>query len=220
MIETLLTLLLMDAPVVPARFDWNAVAALATVALAFIGIVAALAAMRTLRAIEQQTGVLQESISVARASANAAEKSANALINIERAWVEVHLEGGHGQKPQIILGTDATGGTSVSANIAFTCTNFGKTPAWITTKQIGMIVLSNQTAAPDKIPEVHDFPFIGPELVAAGKTLEHSGMLHCEGHITVDHPGLIYLSIRDLTMEPGTHRILTGSKRTTCGNAF
>jgi hypothetical protein len=76
--------------------DWwaritNALIALGTLALAVIGIVAACAAIRTLRAIERQTGELQESVSVARTSAAAAKASADALIASERAWVNVEL---------------------------------------------------------------------------------------------------------------------------------
>jgi hypothetical protein len=76
--------------------DWwsripNGITAIATLALAVIGAVAAGAAIRTLQAIERQTGELQESVSVARTNAAAAKASADALIASERAWVNVEL---------------------------------------------------------------------------------------------------------------------------------
>jgi len=160
-----------------------------------------LAAIRTLASIKRQADIMEEQAIANRIVAEAARTSSEALIDIERAWVEVYLE--LGTEPHVIEGN---GRTTVS--LKFRCANFGKTPAWISTKQIGMTILSDPIAVPNEIPNVGDFALIGPELLEAGKDMPHSGDVTCEGKITGKQPGLIYgrVTYRDIFFK---HRTTT-----------
>ena len=109
----------------------NMITALATLALAVIGAITATAAIRTLRAIEGQTGELQESISVARTSATAAKASADALIASERAWIDVEFT------QYVTIGV---------VRYRLTAKNHGKTPAQIIAYDIWHGLLIEGTA--------------------------------------------------------------------------
>lgn len=137
-------------------------------------------------------------IKIAQDSADAAKASADALINIERAWIEVYLS--LGPEPSIIENTRAVDPVHTTVSLEFVCTNYGKTPAWINTKQIGMMILREHIAVPNIRPTETSFPLIGPELVAAGADLSHEGHVECEGRITKGHPALVYgeVSYRDI----------------------
>src|SRR5580700_2911735 len=126
----------------------------------------------------------------AQDAAEAAKASADALINIERAWIEVYLS--LGPDPSIMENTRADGPVYSTVSIQFMCTNYGKTPAWINTKQIGMMILREVIGVPNIVPTETHFPLLGPELVAAGSDLSHTGYVECEGRITKEHPGLVY----------------------------
>lgn len=107
------------------KTDWwaritNALIAIGTLALAVIGGIGARYVLRSLRAIEGQTGVLQESISVARTSATAAKNSADALVASERAWID----------------GDIVGNLNVFPTFEIRIENHGKTPAQLLTCHI------------------------------------------------------------------------------------
>ena len=67
---------------------FNFIVALGTTALAVIGYRAAEIAIRTLRAIEQQTTHAGTTAEAAKDSANAAKDGVNALLATERAWLD------------------------------------------------------------------------------------------------------------------------------------
>lgn len=164
--------------------------------LVIVGICGAFVALSSLKSIHHsavqvrnQTKLLEQSANAAKDAADAAKGSADALINIERAWIEVYL--GLGPIPHVVeQGEDRT-----SVSLEFNCTNFGKTPAWVITKQIGMILLPEAIAVPSELPSAGHFPLIGHELVAAGKELIHTGIVSCDGRITRAKPALIYGSV-------------------------
>jgi hypothetical protein len=124
---------------------------LPTVLLVFIGISGIWAALRTLRAIEQQNGELQESISVARTSATAAQASADALIAIERAWIDVNafVLPEPGWMPGTPLG-----------RIFMRAQNKGRTPAQFVSGTIQLAFVDTPDDLPN--PPVYNRPFISP----------------------------------------------------------
>jgi hypothetical protein len=176
--------------------------------LVIVGICGAFIAISTLKSIHhsavqvrKQTELLKESANAAKDAADAAKESADALINIERAWIEVYLQ--LGPTPHVVTHQSA-GENQTSVSLEFNCTNFGKTPAWVITKQIGMILLPEAIAAPNELPDTRAFPLIGHELVAAGKEMIHTGIVHCDGRITKGQPApsLIWISSRKEGLPP------------------
>jgi hypothetical protein len=140
--------------------------------------------------VREQTTIFRESAEAAKSAADAANLNAKTLINIERAWIEVYLK--LGPNPSIVEHSSSGAPDTTTVSLGFTCTNHGKTPAWITMKQIGMMILHEHIAVPDELPGETEFPLIGPELVAAGTDMPHTGHLNCEGRITKGHPALVY----------------------------
>lgn len=132
-----------------------------------------------------------------KTAAEAALLNAKALINIERAWMGIYIQ----LAPRLSI---AEHSASTTVTLEFTCTNHGKTPAWINLAEIGVIILSERIAVPNSMPETKSFPVIGPELVPAGKDMAREGQVVCEGKITRDHPALVYGKVTyfDILHEP------------------
>lgn len=124
---------------------WDA--AWATWALVIVGLGGTIAAIWTLLTIRRQTTAIERQvremqstsiqtdrlIEEAAKQSIAAKKSAEALINTERAWIMVELDWVPGY-PKVILGDSTDIGPHTSAAIRFMYTNEGKTIAWIDEK--------------------------------------------------------------------------------------
>lgn len=96
--------------------------------------------MRGFLAIERQVQEMRSTsfqtdrlIEEAAKQSIAAKKSAEALINTERAWIMVELDWVPGY-PKVVLGGSSDIGAHTSAAIRFLYTNEGKTIAWIDEK--------------------------------------------------------------------------------------
>jgi hypothetical protein len=167
---------------------------------------AANSAAQSVEFVRQQITVMERQTIATEVAANAAKENAKALINVERAWVEVYIE--LGPTPHAMLSTSGNGDIKTTVSVKFSCKNFGKTPAWIGIKQIGMVILPSQIEVPNKPPPGGPFPLIGPELLAAGQDMPHIGQIDCDGEITADRPGLIFglVTYRDILWE---HRSTT-----------
>lgn len=156
-----------------AKPDWWAriielIAAIATVALAVIGYVAAKAALGTLRVIQEQTGHLRTAAKSAADSAQAASNNTKVLIDIERAWLIPDGPVIPKSLPAYRLAPVQTETLTVKIR------NFGRTPAWITDLSLDFEVLDNtniEEFTDAQIPEP-DHPSARP--VPSGKKEELS----------------------------------------------
>jgi hypothetical protein len=118
------------------------------------------------------------------------EKQVDAMVNTERAWMEVDVE--LGPSSAVVEVTDGQQPTVTVVSVAVKWLNVGRTPAWINLTQIGMIMLPDETKAPAALPEPGDLSVIGPEMVAADKDFSQTGTVKGEGKITREQIGLIY----------------------------
>jgi hypothetical protein len=141
-------------------------------ALVVVGAFASYAALRTLRIINTQTGHIEQQVkemqagskqtdklieqnalqaSAASDAANAALKSAQAVINSERAWVMVQIEwlAGSGSMLNTTLQPDEARHYETHASIRLKCTNEGKTIAWIDQKLACFQILKELPKQPD-----------------------------------------------------------------------
>ncbi len=109
-------------------------------ALVIVTFLAAVAALLSLHFIRMQA------VSTEKA-ANAANNNAIAVINAERAWVMANLEKGPGP------GTHSTGSDDTSVYFRLTLKNDGRTPAWITRRDMCLVVKEKSVM----LPEVPDF---------------------------------------------------------------
>jgi hypothetical protein len=137
----------------PQKPPWWDVA-WSTWALVVVGIFAAYIALRTLSDIKEQT------VNATKA-ANAAEKSANAVISAERAYVIADVEQ---KEVQIFVSEspagDARSTTSSVGSIVVTFRNVGRVPCWITQKKIQFALVEKLPEEPifDDTAVVDDFP--------------------------------------------------------------
>ena len=132
-----------------------------TWALVIVGLGGTLAAILTLRTIRRQTDAIQQQVHEMRNTSRqtdrlieeatkqsiAAKKSAEALINTERAWIMVELDWVPGY-PRVLL-ADGSHGPYTSAAIRFTYTNEGKTIAWIDEKRACFQIVTELPKEPD-----------------------------------------------------------------------
>jgi|SRR6185295_11270654 len=103
-------------------------AVLIQIALAVIGVATLLVLKRTLNHNAIQ--------------AEAAKASADTLIKAERAWISADLK--LQDAPFCIGGNNE----ALTGFVSLTCTNYGKTPGWITEKRIGLIIVKSIPLAP------------------------------------------------------------------------
>ncbi len=104
--------------------------------LCAVGVFTVGMALRTLRSIDNQVAEMKAQTTVGKASADAANLNAQAVIEAERAWIFAELGTYAIPRPNIQHGTSSSGdGTPIERteimNIKLTCKNQGKTPAWI-----------------------------------------------------------------------------------------
>jgi hypothetical protein len=160
---------------------------LPNIILMFVGIGGVWAALRTLRAIEKQV---------------------DAQVNAERAWMEVDME-----LDASLAITEVTEGqqplfTVVSLEVKWV--NIGRTPAWINATQISMMMLPDETHAPQSLPGPGFPSVIGPEMVGAGKDFAQTGTVAAEGKITRGQVGLIYGEVSYYDIFKQHHRTTFG----------
>jgi hypothetical protein len=102
-------------------------------------------AVYTLNTVKDQTGAT-------RIAAEAAKKSADALIATERAWVMAQIDGDRRKwsdgNVHIVEGS-GTSGDSTGTWIILSCHNEGKSPAWIYEKRVKFDVVPKVHPAPD-----------------------------------------------------------------------
>ncbi len=155
--------------------------------------------------MRQQFPEMQKSTQAAIDSAKAAKASADALINIERAWifVDVSLVGG-----KVIYSSTGSQGDKegTQMELSLRCRNVGKSPAWITQKLVHVEIIppSNSTAI--------DFESLGAthleiEPIEAGQDISSPHSLWTEGR-----PGNMRLT---LVLGIVKYRDIFGEKRQT-----
>jgi hypothetical protein len=140
--------------------------AIATWALALVGLGGTIAAIWTLLTIRRQTTAIERQvhemqntsiqtdrlIDEATKQSIAAKKSAEALINTERAWIMVELEWVPGYLGRELGSRRIEGGEqtfNTSAPIRFKYTNEGKTIAWIDEKLACFQIVKELPKQPD-----------------------------------------------------------------------
>jgi hypothetical protein len=97
--------------------------------------------LRTLRAIEKQTEANLK-------SADAAHKSAEALVSAERAWVMVEIHW-TGQRGGLLRSESSDGKIRTGAFVSLICRNQGRTPAWIVERHIRVEVTNSVAPKPE-----------------------------------------------------------------------
>jgi hypothetical protein len=127
--------------------------------LMLVGIVGTIIAVITLFCIKSQMKDTNRALHWAKRSAIAAKKSANALINSERAWIFADIEPTLGQN-------QFTGDNTTSIYIRVRCKNVGRSPAWITQIRARFEIVET---LPDTPPlEVFDMVHAEPQPMAPG----------------------------------------------------
>lgn len=83
--------------------------------------------------------LLREQAKSTEKAAQAAKDSADAVMNSERAWVLVEITGQNG-KPRLIHGESVNFGVRTwSVTVDISCSNQGRTPAWIVERRISLL---------------------------------------------------------------------------------
>ncbi len=140
--------------------------AIATWALALVGLGGTIAAIWTLFTIRRQTTAIERQvhemqntsiqtdrlIDEATKQSVAAKKSAEALINTERAWIMVELQWLPGYSGRVLGSQVIEGGEQTfitTAPIRFKYTNEGKTIAWIDEKLACFQIVKELPKQPD-----------------------------------------------------------------------
>jgi hypothetical protein len=118
--------------------EW--LSAISTAAIVVLTLFYVIVSGRTLKQIGKQGNDTAK-------AADAAQKSANALMNSERAWVMVDIEWTPGYPTRMRAVTERDVRTALSVRL--TCRNEGKTPAWITQKKACIQVVKELPAIPD-----------------------------------------------------------------------
>lgn len=179
---------------------------LAAIGLIVVGALGIRVAKRTLDAIKEQTDAN-------RKSADAALLNAEALINSERAWVMATLgwyEGGL----HIANSASKVGGEeqkfSTSINLKLTCTNVGKSPAWISdiSGRVDLVRAEDSSEINPTPPAASQLSFFGViEALGPGETRSRVLQTRCEGYMGNDHLVSAFVLIR--------YRDIFGMERTT-----
>lgn len=137
---------------------------------------------------------LIKSANAAERAADAAKKSADAILNVERAWVFASVKhsetGPHSFAQGVIEGV-----TTVTVFIDVVCTNEGKTPAWIIEKHLGMGFFD---VIPETPPLVEcQISQYEPEPLGAGKVAKWINLNpSCNGIMGQGQTMLIYGVVR------------------------
>jgi hypothetical protein len=151
--------------------------------IAVATIIYALVTMVMFFAIRSQSRAAQRQADIADIAAQAAKESADALINSERAWVLVDIRWDDRTMMKLITAqTEGTGAIRdcTNAQIKCVCVNHGKSPAWITVKQVGIAIL-------ETIPQEPDFSHMSvgqyePEPLAPSAESTRYWQPGCEGN--------------------------------------
>jgi hypothetical protein len=112
-------------------------------------------------------------------SADAANRSAEAVVNAERAWILANIEFVPGFGGLIL--TDGTEGPHTWVSIRFTFTNQGKTPAWVDERRARFVIIDHVPPTPDLeatelIKDGADFvPLAAPGILATDDSISAEG---------------------------------------------
>ena len=146
-------------------------------AVVLVGLLAAWAAIRSLKALEQQAALGGDTLSLgaknavaAIESAAAAHLSAEYLKNAERAWIMAELLDVPGYGSGVMTGESVEDGQrtwTITVSVRLRCWNEGKTPAWVTEKRMGILVTANPARNPPL--DQADYVQVEPEPVTPGK---------------------------------------------------
>lgn len=143
-----------------------------------VGAVGIWAALRTLGVIHRQTDIMQTQTKATEIAANAAQSSAQAVINSERPWIDVRVQ----PHPTIV------------GNYIFRAANTGRTPAVFRSGQAAYIFRSSPSSLP--VPPLYDdYPFPIPN---------NSFLVHGEEFEIYPHPGVSPESIIESRLKQGT----------------
>jgi hypothetical protein len=149
--------------------------------LLLVGIAGVIIAICTLKKISAQTG---SAIKTARA----AKKSADALINAERAWIMVDIEWAN-KRPYVV--THA--GPRTEIDILLICRNQGKSPAWITERQVKTVMVTVIPPVP-QMDGAEVLNYIEP-LTANGPESKLRRRPCCEGLVQPEGPVLLVYGV-------------------------
>jgi hypothetical protein len=144
-----------------------------------------------------------ETRKAAKAAATAAQatlQSAEGLVNSERAWITVDVE--WTENPGKVLEGNIGGIETTSVFVRLTCTNQGKTPAWVERRSIALAILDSWDSFKHQGFDIKSLEpmMIDFDVLAAGKNTSHTGTLDCEGRIRPQNVALIYgnVNYRDI----------------------
>ena len=139
--------------------------------LVAVGIGAIVAALYTLGTLERQTA--------------ATEKNVEAVVNSERSWIMTdirwHADVGDAPTPTQLRVVEHSGteGDQISLALCWRWQNDGRTPAWITDKQLWLRIV--QEAPPSEPDLSGPFTFSGPEPLGIGKSSRIFVQPVCDG---------------------------------------
>ncbi len=181
-----------------------------TGAIAFFALVQSGAMIFQYCAMRKQASYMRHGLQMSLRSANAAKKSADSLINSERAWIitELNWVNESSLAPKIQQLNRGDGATEPFARLKLTLHNSGKTPAWITGTWVRHDVTSATVADPKQDQKMKLES--GPEPLAAGEKTFAQLDFVCPGISTTPKPDtVIVFGITEYVD-------CFGEKRTTC----
>jgi hypothetical protein len=198
------TIFISESTSVPVKDWWDKAYAVFTGLLFLVGGIGVGYAVKTLRVIERQAKANEDTLAEIKAAgvqtaslitqakkhADAAKKSADALVNAERAWIMADMvfsgeviRGLPDSAPYIAVHETSIGGIgTVEVDICLICKNDGRTPAWITERRICFRNVAVLPTKPD-YETVRGWEYMTQELapMKVGGDLTTRWKLECEG---------------------------------------
>jgi len=136
--------------------DWTVLGC--TIVLTIVGVIGTIVAVKTLFAIEKQAAIMDEhrkSLEQLSEAANnnaiAAKRSADAIVNVERAWIMVDLVWEPSSSLRITR-IDGGEGKKTGVPVRMICRNEGRMPAWITYRAVHVEVANIPTGQTKFLP--------------------------------------------------------------------
>lgn len=152
----------------------------------------------------------------AEIAAQSAQKSADALINSERAWIMADIAWAadvpHAPKPTTlrVCSSSGTEGKKFSIFVCLVCKNDGKTPAWITERSAWLGLFYNLPTTPDtKQPIAFTYSDLQPLSVGQSSTVQNEPT--CKGdYPEVGGPALVIYGVVKYRDAFGSHETWYG----------
>jgi hypothetical protein len=146
---------------------------------------AAQATQRSAGTMENQTGILKQSVAQAKIAAQAAKDNAEALVNAERSWIMTELkwtadvEGERATTTRltetVVVGDDK----ETWLDVCLICSNEGNSPAWIDRIDLWLKFASDLPEEPSEDSPTRSHT--GPESVSVGKPRRFYFQPDCKG---------------------------------------